>query len=148
MMGVADILAIWAVPVFILLIFAAGFVRKVPLFDEFTAGAADGLRSCVKVIPALVALMTAVAMLQASGALDVLTRLLQPLAERIGLPPEVVPMALMRPVSGSGSLADAGKCLSAIRTGQHGGAGGQRAAILHRNHLLHHRGLLRFGAHP
>lgn len=40
MMGVADILAIWAVPVFILLIFAAGFVRKVPLFDEFTAGAA------------------------------------------------------------------------------------------------------------
>ena len=63
MMGVADILAIWAVPVFILLIFAAGFVRKVPLFDEFTAGAADGLRSCVKVIPALVALMTAVAML-------------------------------------------------------------------------------------
>lgn len=105
MMGVADILAIWAVPVFILLIFAAGFVRKVPLFDEFTAGAADGLRSCVKVIPALVALMTSVAMLQASGALDVLTRLLQPLAERIGLPPEVVPMALMRPVSGSGSLA-------------------------------------------
>ena len=105
MMGVADILAVWAVPVFILLIFAAGFVRKVPLFDEFTAGAADGLRSCVKVIPALVALMTAVAMLQASGALDVLTRLLQPLAERIGLPPEVVPMALMRPVSGSGSLA-------------------------------------------
>ena len=65
-MGVADILAIWAVPVFILLIFAAGFVRKVPLFDEFTAGAADGLRSCVKVIPALVALMTAVAMLQAA----------------------------------------------------------------------------------
>ena len=77
MMGVADILAIWAVPVFILLIFAAGFVRKVPLFDEFTAGAADGLRSCVKVIPALVALMTAVAMLQASGALDVLTRAME-----------------------------------------------------------------------
>lgn len=104
-MSAADIVAAWAVPVFILLIFLAGMIRKVPLFDEFTAGAAEGLKSCVKVIPALVALMTAVAMLQASGALEVLTDLIQPLAAKIGLPPEVVPMALMRPISGSGSLA-------------------------------------------
>ena len=104
-MSAADIVAAWAVPVFILLIFLAGMIRKVPQFDEFTAGAAEGLKSCVKVIPALVALMTAVAMLQASGALEVLTDLIQPLAAKIGLPPEVVPMALMRPISGSGSLA-------------------------------------------
>ncbi|MCI8553975.1 MAG: spore maturation protein [Clostridiales bacterium] len=75
------------------------------MFDEFTAGAGDGLRTCVRVLPSLVALMTAVSMLQASGLLDQLTAFLAPAASLLGLPAPVLPMALMRPVSGSGSLA-------------------------------------------
>lgn len=98
-------IAVWAVPVFVFIILLVALIKKVPVFDEFTAGAGEGLRSCVSVLPPLVALMTAVAMLQASGALDFLTGLVSPAAEAIGIPAEILPMALMRPVSGSGSLA-------------------------------------------
>ncbi len=92
-------------PVFVAAVLVSGLVRRVPVFDEFTAGAADGLRACVKVLPSLVALLTAVSMLRASGAMELLTAAVTPLAEKLGFPPEAVPLALLRPVSGSGSLA-------------------------------------------
>lgn len=104
-MRITDILSIWAVPVFVAAVLVTALIRRVPVFDEFTAGAGDGLRTCVRVLPSLVALMTAVSMLQASGLLDQLTAFLAPAASRLGLPAPVLPMALMRPVSGSGSLA-------------------------------------------
>ena len=104
-MRIADILSVWAVPVFVAAVLAVGLIKRVPVFDEFTAGAGDGIRTCVKVLPSLVALMTAVSMLQASGLLEQITSLIAPAADRLGLPAPVLPMALMRPVSGSGSLA-------------------------------------------
>ena len=99
------LLSAWAVPVFVAAVLVTGLVRRVPVFAEFTAGAGEGLRTCVKVLPSLVALMTAVSMLQASGLLEQITAWIAPAAERIGLPAPVLPLALMRPVSGSGSLA-------------------------------------------
>ena len=104
-MGIINVVASWAVPAFIVLILLSGIIKKVPFFEEFTAGAGEGLRSCISVIPSLVALLTAVSMLRASGALDFMTELIAPWAQQIGLPPEILPLALMRPVSGSGSLA-------------------------------------------
>lgn len=104
-MNAVDIITSWAVPAFIIGILILGLFRRIPVFDEFIAGAGDGIRTCVKVLPSLVALMTAVSMLQASGLLDSLTALVAPLARHIGMPGEVVPLALMRPISGSGSLA-------------------------------------------
>ena len=86
-------------------ILLTGLVRRVPVFDEFVAGAGDGLRACVRVLPALTALMTAVAMLRASGLTDLLVDLTAPAAAAIGFPAEVMPLALLRPLSGSGSLA-------------------------------------------
>lgn len=104
-MTAAEVLAVWTVPLFVAAVLASALVRRVPVFDEFTAGAADGLRTAVRVLPSLAALMTAVAMLRASGLLEWLVTLAAPAASAIGLPPEVVPLALLRPVSGSGSLA-------------------------------------------
>jgi spore maturation protein B len=104
-MNVAELLATWAVPTFLFLVLTVGLVKKVPIFEEFTAGAGDGLRTCVKVLPSLVALMTAVSMLRASGLMEMLTAVVQPVAELMGIPAEIVPMAVLRPVSGSGSLA-------------------------------------------
>ena len=100
-----EIIARWAVPLFVGCILLTGLIRRVPVFDEFTAGAAEGLKSCVRVLPSLAALMTAVAMLQASGLMEVLADVIAAPANAIGVPPEVVPLALMRPISGSGSLA-------------------------------------------
>ena len=92
------------VPVIIGGILLFGAVRGVNVFDEFIAGAKEGLSSAVKILPALVGLMTAVGMFKASGALDVLTHALSPLSSTLGVPGELMPLALLRPISGSGAL--------------------------------------------
>ena len=100
-----DKLGIYILPAVIVLILIFGLVRKVPLFDAFVSGAKEGLSSTFSIAPALVGLITAVSMLKASGALDLFTAALRPVAEFLGLPAEVMPMTLLRPVSGSGSIA-------------------------------------------
>lgn len=82
-----------------------GLVNKADIFGSFLDGAKDGLMVSLRILPALVALMTAVGMFRASGALDVFTWSLSPLASLLRLPQEVLPLALLRPISGSGSMA-------------------------------------------
>ncbi|OCN01924.1 spore maturation protein [Clostridium sp. W14A] len=92
-------------PAVVLCIVLFGFLRKVPVFDTFVAGAKEGLRSTVSILPSLIGLIMAVSMLSASGALDLLSSFLAPVASLIGLPKQAMPLALIRPVSGSGSTA-------------------------------------------
>jgi spore maturation protein B len=100
-----DKLGGYAIPVTVLIIVVFGLVRHVPLFDTFTAGAKEGLSSAISILPSLVGLMMAVSMLNASGALDMLSSFLSPVARLLGLPPQVMPLALIKPVSGSGATA-------------------------------------------
>ena len=79
--------------------------RKVDVYSALTAGAGEGLSVMVKIFPALVALLSAVYMFRASGAMDFLTRLLAPALEKLGIPPETTAILLIRPLSGSGALA-------------------------------------------
>lgn len=88
-----------------LLVLGAGLVARIPVFDEFVGGAGEGIKTCVRILPSLVALMTAVSMLQASGVTEWLADIAAPLAQKIGFPADVIPLALLRPISGSGSLA-------------------------------------------
>lgn len=94
-----------AVPAFIAIVVAVGLIKRVPVFDAFADGAKKGLITLYHIIPTLVGLIVAVNMLKASGAMDMLSSLVEPLAEKIGFPKEIVPMVLLRPVSGSGSTA-------------------------------------------
>lgn len=82
-----------------------GFVRRVPVFDCFISGAKKGMRVTAEIFPTLVGLITAVGMLRASGLLDDFCKLISPACQFLGIPDEIVPMALLRPVSGSGSTA-------------------------------------------
>lgn len=82
-----------------------GWYRRVSVFDCFTAGAKEGLLTTVQVFPSLLGLLTAIGMLKASGALDFLLRFITPISRLLHIPDAVMPLALMRPVSGSGSLA-------------------------------------------
>ena len=84
--------------------FYALAVRKVPVYEVFVDGAKDGFTIAVRIIPYLVAILVAVGMFRASGALDLLLSLLAPFLNFVGFPPENLPLALMRPLSGSGSL--------------------------------------------
>ena len=79
--------------------------RRVDVFSALTTGAGEGLSVILRILPPLVALLTAVYMLRASGALTLLTQALTPVLTRIGIPPETVSLLLIRPASGSGALA-------------------------------------------
>jgi len=84
--------------------FYALAVKKVKVYEVFVVGAKDGFTIAVRIIPYLVAILVAVGMFRASGALDLLLNVLAPALNFIGFPPENLPLALMRPLSGSGSL--------------------------------------------
>ena len=98
-------LANYLMPAVILLVLFYGIRKRVPIFDAFLDGAMDNMKLCVELLPTLLALMTAIGMLKASGALTLFTELLMPLMTWLGFPAECIPLALIRPVSGSGALA-------------------------------------------
>ncbi len=100
-----DKLGVYAIPAVVFLIVVFGLMRGVPVFDTFVAGAKEGFSSSISILPSLVGLMMAVAMLSASGALDILASFLSPVARLLGLPAQVMPLALIKPVSGSGATA-------------------------------------------
>ena len=79
--------------------------RRGDVFSALTTGAGEGLSVVLRILPPLVALLTGVYMLRASGALELLTQVLTPVLTRVGIPPETVGLLLIRPVSGSGALA-------------------------------------------
>lgn len=81
--------------------------RKTDLFAAFTAGAATGLQTLLRIFPALLLLLPMIALLRTSGLLDALTSLLSPVFGLLGIPPETAPILLLRPFSGSGALAAA-----------------------------------------
>ena len=88
-----------------------GLGRRMDVYDALTAGAAEGLTVLLRIVPSLIALLTAVYMFRASGALVLLAQLLSPALEALGIPPE--PAALLRPVSGSGALAVGSELMAA-----------------------------------
>ena len=79
--------------------------QRVDVFSALTQGAGEGLTVVIRILPALAALLTAVYMLRASGAMDALAAVLSPVLGALGIPPETAALLLVRPVSGSGALA-------------------------------------------
>lgn len=82
-----------------------GALKGLPVYEEFVEGAREGFAVAVQIIPYLAAMLIAIAMFRGAGGLDLLTRAFQPVLSWLQFPPELLPMALMRPLSGSGSLA-------------------------------------------
>ncbi len=89
----------------IFFIIISGLFKKVPVFDLFTLGAKEGILASLSIAPSLVALITAVNMLKVSGFLDIFTSFVSLFTSKIGVPAEIIPLALLRPISGSGSIA-------------------------------------------
>ena len=89
-----------------------GMGKRVDVYSALTHGAEEGLTVLLRIIPALVGLLTAVSMFRASGAMEWFSGLCAPLLDRLGIPAETAPLMLVRPVSGSGALAVASDLLS------------------------------------
>ena len=94
----------YAIPFLLLVIPILGFAKKVKVYEAFVEGAKDGFTVAIKIIPFLVAILVAIGMFRASGAMDYFVYLLSPITNLIGMPAETLPVALMRPLSGSGTL--------------------------------------------
>jgi spore maturation protein SpmB len=93
----------WILALLIVGIPAYGYAKGVKIYEAFIEGAKEGFETALRIVPYLVAILAAVGAFRAAGAMDVLARLLSPVTNLLGLPPEVVPLALVRPFSGSGA---------------------------------------------
>lgn len=104
-MNIMNVLSVWAIPgiIFFVVIYAA--IRGVQVFDCFVAGGKEGFATAVRLIPYLVAMLVALGIFRESGAFDFLVRIISPVTRFLRIPTDVVPLAIMRPISGSGALA-------------------------------------------
>ena len=93
------------IPILMVVIACIGLGRKQDVYTLMTDGAADGLRLLARICPSLIVLLTAIHMLRASGAMELLIQALSPLFRLLGIPPETAPLVLIRPFSGSAALA-------------------------------------------
>lgn len=99
-----EILSLFILPVLIVGIVVVGLIKKVPVYESFVHGAKDGFEIAVRIIPYLIAILFAIGMFRASGAMDFMIYLLSPVFSWIGVSPEIIGMAIVRPLSGSGSV--------------------------------------------
>jgi spore maturation protein B len=97
-------MSVWAIPILLIAIPIYGALKGVKVYESFVEGAKGGFQMAVRIIPYLVAILVAVGMLRGAGAIDMLSRWLDPVLSRVGFPVEILPLAIMRPLSGSGSM--------------------------------------------
>lgn len=109
MTAALETISVWAIPVVVTVVCLYAIIKKVPVYSTFTTGAKEGFSTAVMIIPYLVAMLCAIGMFRASGAMDWLCSILAPATNLIDLPAEVLPMGIMRSFSGGGAegmLAD------------------------------------------
>jgi spore maturation protein B len=100
---VVSVLSYFVLPAIIVGFPLYGLYKKVPVYESFVEGAKEGFEVAVRIIPYLVAILFAIGMFRASGAMDFLIETLDPVLALVGFPAEVLPMAIVRPLTGSGS---------------------------------------------
>ena len=99
-----SLLSAVAIPALILFFLVYAAFRRVKVYEVAVEGAKEGFDIAVRIIPYLVLMLVSIAIFRASGAMDVFIAIVRPLTDLVGIPAEVLPMAIMRPLSGSGSL--------------------------------------------
>lgn len=94
----------WIVPGIIVVVPLWAYLQKVPVYEAFIEGAKEGFTTAIKTIPFLVAMLVAISLFRASGAMELLVSVLEPITKYFGIPGDILPLAIMRPLSGSGAL--------------------------------------------
>ena len=94
-----------AMPLIILIIVVYGFLERKEVFDKFIEGAKDGIKIVINIFPTLIGLFLAVSALRNSGIINIVIKLIEPILNLVHFPSEIIPLAILRPISGSSSLA-------------------------------------------
>lgn len=94
----------WMIPLIILLVLIVGTIKQVPTYETFVEGGKEGIKMAVSLIPFLLGMMVAIAIFRASGAMGAVVGVFSPLLQLVGVPSDIVPLALVRPISGTAAL--------------------------------------------
>ncbi|HZJ83374.1 MAG TPA: nucleoside recognition domain-containing protein [Clostridia bacterium] len=109
MIEVVRAISVIAIPAFIFFVLGYGHIKKINVYETFIEGAKEGLATVVRIFPYMVAMFVAIGIFRSSGAMGIFVKLLLPLTRLLGIPGDMLPLALMRPISGiasSGMLAE------------------------------------------
>ena len=107
-----DVLSFWMLPALVAVFVLYGWVRQVRVYESLVEGAKEGFQVALRIIPFLVAILVVIGMFRASGGLDVIVSVIAPITALVGMPGEALPMALLRPLSGSGALGVASEAMT------------------------------------
>ncbi|MBN6888371.1 spore maturation protein B [Cytobacillus horneckiae] len=103
-MQIVSLISLWFIPALIGFILLYGTYKRVPTYESFVEGGKDGIKIAISIIPFLVGMLVAISIFRASGALEFFLDMIRPLFTAIGIPPDVVPLAIIRPISGNAAL--------------------------------------------
>ena len=107
-----ETLSFWMLPALVAVFVLYGWVRRVPVYESLVEGAKEGFQVALRIIPFLVAILVVIGMFRASGGLEIIVELIAPITALVGMPGEALPMALLRPLSGSGALGVASEAMT------------------------------------
>lgn len=103
-MALIATVSLWLIPMMIGFILLYGTYKRVPTYESFVEGGKEGISIAFSIIPFLVGMLVAISVFRASGALEFFVELLRPFLHTIGVPPEIIPLAIIRPISGTAAL--------------------------------------------
>lgn len=103
-MGIISLASIWIIPSFILFVLAIASWKRVPAYEVFVEGGKEGAKMAFSLLPFLIGMFVSIAILRSSGALDAFIHFIAPMLSAIGVPSEIVPLALIKPISGTAAL--------------------------------------------
>jgi len=104
-MTVIQSISIWMIPLVILTVLIVALYKRVPAYEMFVEGGKEGINIAISLLPFLVGMIVAINILRSSGALDAFILFISPLLNWLGIPAEIVPLALIRPISGTAALS-------------------------------------------
>lgn len=103
-MGLITQVSIWIIPCFLLIVLLVASWKKVPTYELFVEGGKEGVKMAFSLLPFLVGMIVSISILRSSGALDAFIAFLSPVLTFVGIPPEILPLATVRPISGTAAL--------------------------------------------
>lgn len=111
-MNTIRVVSVWAIPFLVFFIPIYAYLRGVRVYEVFLEGAREGFSTAVRLIPALVGMLTVIGIFRASGALGIVSEVLAPVLNPVGIPAEILPLALLRPLSAGGALGYASNLIA------------------------------------
>lgn len=111
-MSIVTAVSAWIIPLFLLTVLITASWKKLPAYELFVEGGKEGIKMAFSILPFLLGMLVSISILRSSGALDALIDFISPFLLLIGIPPDIVPLAFVRPISGNAALGMTAELIS------------------------------------